>query len=46
MKKLAKYFAERPGVNMNTAIARRRMERSMPGETGSLASLRYAGIAC
>ena len=46
MKKFARYFAGKSDININTAIARRRMERTMPGETGSLASLRYTGIAC
>lgn len=46
MKKLAAFFAVNRDVNLVTQFERQRMEKSMPGETGSLASLRYAGIAC
>lgn len=46
MKKLAAFFAAKSDVNLVTQLERQRMEKTMPGETGSLASLRYAGIAC
>lgn len=45
MKKLANLFAAKRAVNLNTEFARKRLEKSMPGETASLASLRYGGMA-
>jgi hypothetical protein len=44
MKKLASFFAASGAISMTTAFARKRMEASMPGETGALAALRLTGI--
>ncbi len=42
MKRFFALFAS-SNVNMNTAFARRRLEKSMPGEVGSMQSLRLTG---
>jgi hypothetical protein len=44
MKTLAWLFSRRRQTNINTAIARGKLARTMPGETGALASLRLTGI--
>jgi hypothetical protein len=44
MKKLVALFS-RTNVNMNTAFARRRLEKAMPGEVGSMRSLRLTGVS-
>ncbi len=44
MKKFAALFA-RKSVNMNTEFARRRLEKSMPGEVGSMQSFRLTGVS-
>jgi hypothetical protein len=44
MKAFAWLFSRSRTGNLNTAFARRRLARSMPGETGALASLRLTGI--
>lgn len=44
MKKLFNYF-NKPTTSLNTEFARRRVARSMPGETAALASLRYGGMS-
>lgn len=44
MKKFAALFA-RKSINMNTEFARRRLEKSMPGEVGSMQSLRLTGVS-
>lgn len=43
MKKLFARMQRTP--NMNTAIARSRMVRSMPGEAAALASFRLGGMS-
>ncbi len=46
MKAFAWIFARRPtylNANLNTAFARRKLARTMPGETGAMASLRLTG---
>ena len=45
MKKIVAFFARRGEVNLTTEFARRRMERSMPGEMGSMQSLRLTGVS-
>jgi len=44
MKRLFNYL-NKPSASLNTEFARRRVARSMPGETAALASLRYGGMA-
>lgn len=44
MKNLFKRFSRSSG-SLNTEFARARMQRSMPGETAALASLRYGGMS-
>ena len=44
MKPFSRLFAGK-SLNANTAAARRRMEKSMPGEAAALASLRLGGYA-
>lgn len=44
MKAFVWLFSRSRTVNLNTAIARRKLARTMPGETGALASLRLTGI--
>ncbi|HSO47501.1 MAG TPA: hypothetical protein VLQ68_06175 [Rhizobiaceae bacterium] len=44
MKKFAALFA-RKSVNINTEFARRRLERAMPGEVGSMQSFRLTGVS-
>jgi len=43
MKALVRFFAARP-TSMTTVFARQRLARTMPGETGAMASLRLTGI--
>jgi len=43
MKAFAWLFFRSRSRNLNTVFARRRLARSMPGETGALASLRLTG---
>jgi hypothetical protein len=43
MKALAWIFSRSRPVNFNTAIARQKLARTMPGQTGALASLRLTG---
>jgi hypothetical protein len=44
MKAFAWIFARRRAANLNTAFARQKLARTMPGETGAMASLRLTGI--
>jgi hypothetical protein len=44
MKSIARFFAGRQ-ANMTTLMARERLARTMPGETGAMNALRYTGIA-
>jgi hypothetical protein len=44
MKKLVAMFT-RSNVNMNTTVERRRFEKAMPGEVGSMHSLRLTGVS-
>ena len=44
MKKLVALFS-RSNVNMNTTVERRRFEKAMPGEVGSMQSLRLTGVS-
>ncbi len=44
MKRFLALFAA-SNVNMNTAFARRRMEKAMPGEVGAMQSLRLTGTS-
>jgi hypothetical protein len=43
MKAFAWIFSRSRRINLNTAFARQRLARTMPGETGALASLRLTG---
>lgn len=45
MKKLVALFARRRDVNLTTEFARQRVERAMPGEIGSMQSLRLTGVS-
>ena len=45
MKMFAAFFARRRDTNLTTEFARRRLVRSMPGEVGSLNSLRLTGYS-
>lgn len=44
MKRIIALFAGST-LNMNTAFARRRLEQAMPGEVGSMQSLRLTGTS-
>jgi hypothetical protein len=44
MKKLVAMFT-RSNVNLNTTVERRRLEKAMPGEIGSMNSLRLTGVS-
>ena len=43
MKMLARLFSGNKNANLNTFLARERLSRTMPGETGAMASLRLTG---
>ncbi|MCB1430434.1 MAG: hypothetical protein KDJ48_15035 [Nitratireductor sp.] len=44
MKTIARLFARRE-INLTTAMARKRLSNSMPGETGAMAALRLTGTS-
>ena len=44
MKTIARFFARRE-INLNTALARKQLSNTMPGETAALAALRLTGTS-
>jgi hypothetical protein len=44
MKFLSRLFGTRREMNLNTALERQRLGRTMPGQTGAMAGARFGAL--